>query len=144
MCDVSAPNVECPGDILWIGHQQRVDARPCQFGADALDFVRRAFPGELEFADAYRSGRRCRAVAPQGVNRIVIDGNELCAGGGASLRELFGLVARVQPRVIADLCAALEFFLEPPVRRAFNQMFYGINCSIDLRVGLQCVTAVDE
>ena len=49
---VRAADVESPGDILRIGHQQRVGAEFLQFGANALELVGCALAGEFEFAQS--------------------------------------------------------------------------------------------
>jgi hypothetical protein len=57
MGDVGAAYVERPGDVLWVGDQQRVGAQLRNFGADPFELVRRGLARELGVAQADRAGR---------------------------------------------------------------------------------------
>ena len=62
MRDVGAADVERPGDVLRIGHHQRVGAQLFQFGADALELVgARSRRRSLRSCSTTRAARRRRA-----------------------------------------------------------------------------------
>ena len=113
MRHVGAADVEGPGHVLRIGHQQQVGAQFVDFGADALELVGGALAGELELAQAHGAGRRGRAVAPQRVDWVVVDRHQFGAGMGAGGPQLLGIVGCVQPGIVTELAAALEMTLEP-------------------------------
>ena len=54
MRDVGAADVERPGDVLRVGHHQRVGAQLGDLAAHALELVGRAFAGEFQLAQAHR------------------------------------------------------------------------------------------
>ena len=83
MGDIRAADIECPGDVLRVGNEQSVGAQAGHLRADALELVGRAFAGELEFAQRDGPGRRRRPVAPQRVDWIAVDRDQLGACGGA-------------------------------------------------------------
>ena len=113
MRHVGAADVEGPGHVLRIGHQQQVGAQFADFGADALELVGGTLAGELELAQAHGAGRRGRAVAPQRVDWVVVDRHQFGAGPGAGGPQLLGIVGCVQPGIVTELGAALEMALEP-------------------------------
>jgi len=85
MRHVGAADVEGPGDVLRIRHQQRIGAQLVQLGLDALELVGGAFAGELDVAQGDRAMRGSRAVAPQRVDWIIVDRHQRGAGIGAGL-----------------------------------------------------------
>ena len=144
MGDIGAANVESPGDVLRVGDQQRVGAQLRNLGADPFELVRRGLARELGVAQADRAGRRGRTILPQRIDGIAVDGDELCAGGGAGLLQTFGLLAGVQPRIVSELRIAFKVVGDPLIGRTLHQVLDREYFSVDLGVGLQRVAAIDE
>ena len=130
--DIRPANIECPGDVLRVGNEQCVGAQARHFRTDTLEFVGRAFAGELEFAQSDGPGRRRRPVAPQRVDWIVVDRDQLRARGGAGSFQLFSLVACVQPRVVTDFGASVQILLKPLIERTLDQVLDRKNSAINL------------
>ena len=121
-----------------------VGAQFVKFRLNALELVGSAFAGEFDVAQRHRAGGRRRAVAPQRVDRIVVDRHQFGAGRGAGLAQFLGALGGVQPWIVAELGAALEILFEPLVRRRVHQMLDGEEFRIDLRRRLHGVAAVHE
>ena len=102
MRDIGAANIEGPGDVLRIGHHQRVGAQLRSSARIALELVGGAFAGELDVAQ--RSPRRPagRAVVPQRVDRIAVDATSSAPAAAQALLSLSSIVGGVQPRIVAE------------------------------------------
>ncbi len=144
MGDIRPADIECPGDVLRVGNKQSVGAQADHLRADALELVGRAFAGELQFTQRDGPGWRRRPVAPQRVNWIAVERDQLRACGDAGFLELFSLVARVQPRVVAEFGASVQILFKPLIERTLDQVLNRENCAINLGLRLHGVTAVDE
>ena len=144
MRDVGAADIERPGDVLRIRHNQCVATQLHQLGPDAHELVGRAFAGELDGAQHHAAGRRRRTVAPQRVDRIIVDRHQRGAGAGARLAQLLGIIGRVQPRVVAELGAYGQILLQPLIGRIVDQVLDDENRLVDLARRLHGIAAVHE
>jgi hypothetical protein len=144
MGNVGAADVESPGDVLRVRHHQRVGTKFPQLGADGLELVGGVLTGELDVAQRHRTGRRCRAVAPQRIDRIAVGRHQLGTRVGASLAQFLHLVGGVQPGIVAEPGAGFQVLRQPLIGRGVHQMLDGKNRLIDLRVCLHGVAAVHE
>ncbi len=119
---VVAANVEQPRHRLRIGNHQRVGGVFLHAVADARELCRGVLAGIAQVVQHDRTGRRPRTIAPAGVDRIVIDGNEVRPRRFAGFGEAFRSVHRMQPRRKAELCAGRQVLLDPCRRRMFDKM----------------------
>ena len=142
MRDVGAADVERPGDILRVGHDQHIGTQLFQLGLDALELVGGAFAGKLDIAQSYFACGGRRAVAPQRVDRVAVDRNQFGASRGADLLQFLRALGGVQPGIVAELGSAGEIAFQPLLRRPVHQMLDGEKLRIDLRRRLHGVAAV--
>ena len=122
-------------------------ASACLLGDGVLqpgDLVGGGLAGQLDRVQRDRAQRRRRPVAPQAVDRVVVDRDEGGVGRLAGLGEAAHLGDGHQPRVVADAVACLEMGGQPLQRRVVDQVLGREQRRVGLGADLQGVAAVDE
>ena len=145
MRDIGAANVESPGDVLRIGHHQRVGA---QFGESrrgcAAAFRRVLSPANLmsrKVTGPCGGAGRSFHSASIGLSSTA---TSVAPAAAQALRSFSALSVVCSQGSKPMVCAALDVFFQPLVGRALDQMLDGENRGVGLRLRLHGVAAVDE
>ena len=144
MRDVGAADVEGPRHRVRIRQHQRVDAKPHDFEANALELVGFRFARKLAAVNGDRAQRRRRALGPHGIERVAVDRDQFRARLGAGRRQPLRCRRSVQPRVKSEAVAGCEMLRQPAFRRRIDQRLDAPRRAVDLFCRLERIAAVDE
>ena len=141
---IAAAQVEGPGEVVRIGDDERVELRLRHLLADALELCRRRLAGIGERMRPYRSLRRGRAVDPDHIDEIDIDGRKLSAGTLHRLLQLLQAVAGMKPRIVGEHTAGRQVFGDPVLGRGIGELDRRDHGCVDLLGCLDGVASVDD
>ncbi len=110
---VRAADVEEPGDAVGLGQHRRVGPRLGDGRADPAAPVGRALAGELLGVHAHRAHGLRRAVLPDLVDRVRLEGDEPRPALRRRAAQPVDLGLAVQPGVVADGHPLAQRLLEP-------------------------------
>jgi hypothetical protein len=142
--DVGAADIKTPGHRVGIRQHQRIGAEFCDLAADAPEFFRLGFAGELHAVNRDRAERRRGTFGPHRIEGIALDRDQFSARLGTSRGEPLGCRRSVQPRVKSEAVAGHKVLWQPGFRRRIDQRLDAPGLAVDLFCGLQGVAAVDE
>ena len=142
--DVGTADIEGPGHAMGIGDHQRVGLELADLGADARQLGGRLLAREGNIVQPYGAERRRRAIRPDRIEQVGLDGDQRRSARRAGLGQPLRAFDRVQPRVVAETVLAGEVLLQPLMRRVLDQMLDREQRRVRLRAHLQGIAAIDE
>ena len=142
MCDVCAPNVEEPREIVRVADKEAVGtlqrrARTCDLGDGAFACMAASVQSDL-------SERRLRAVAPDGVDRICRKCEKLSSRALARGGKPRDSIGSVKVWIVSELVPRPQVSADPLARRIVNDITQFEHGAIRLRLGLLGIPAIDE
>ncbi|MNC24160.1 hypothetical protein D3C75_722070 [compost metagenome] len=96
--NVGTAHVEQPGNIVQQGDGKIVDAFFFEQSRHACTFSSAWFTTDLIWHLGHNAARCCRAIGPDGIERVVIDGNQVATAGA----QAFILAVYHQQRLKRD------------------------------------------
>ena len=147
VADIAAPQVEAPGEVLRIRHDEAVEPllRPAS-RASASSFASRRLAGEaarMQAGPARRGGAgRSSQTASSGLH---VDRRRASPPAfAAAFSRLSTPSLRVQPGIVAEHAGPREFGLDPGLRARLGLRHGGEELGVDLFAGLERVAPVDH
>ena len=141
---IAAAQVEGPGEVVRIGDDERVELRLRHLLADALELGGRGLAGIVERMRPHGSLRRGRAVDPDHIDEIDVDGRKLSAGTLHRLLQPLQAVAGVKPRIVGEHAAGRQVFGDPVLGRGIGELDRRDDGGVDLLGRLHRVAPVDH
>ena len=141
---VGAANVQQPGDGFRQGQRRRILARLRQVRRDLPALVCRDHAGMGKIVRHGGGGRRRRLVSPDRVQRVALDSDQRALRLLHRHLQLFQIVRRVQPGIVAQLRPRRQIGLDPVGHRLVGAVDAREQPAIDLCRHLQRVAAIDE
>ncbi len=129
---------------MAVRQHQRVDAEFLDLEPDPLQLLGLDLAGKLRTVDGDGAERRGRALGPDLVERVGLDGDQLRAGLGAGRGQPLGCRRSVQPGVKTEAVAGHQVPGQPVFRWRVDQRLDMPGLAVDLLCRLQRVAAIDE
>lgn len=140
---VRAADVEQPGDVLGRRFDQRIGAGRPQRPGGLAPLVARGPAGPLHRHGPHRTAGRGRAIWPDAVEEISLEGHEHAAADLHGLGETVELGARHAHRIDADP-KARGVLSQNVLHRFGMEMAEREQAPVDLPSGLQAIASVHE
>src|SRR5208337_4816690 len=100
--------------------------------------------GEFARMQGYFAKRRRRAIYPDRVDRVWLNGNEFCPRGLHRLGKALDLTRRMQPRIVAEPRSGAQIGFEPLRRHRLGEGLRFKDREIDLILDRQAIAAIDK